>query len=275
MMELAEFNSAMMKNFLAMKQGWPLSRTPVHLPVLNTDLPIPLVENRIRVQGGACIATNSAVEPFLRSGIEELRCVLNIAEVYGFTGGSVLDWGVGCGRMSRHLPESLRETFEGVDVDPVNVGWCQENIPWGRYSEINQRGRLNLPDQSFNLVYSYSVFTHLSEADQDHWLQELARVCRGVIVVSVHGLYSAAHIASWAVLPEFVCNWLQQGFQDAGISNPDISDVVEPDYYRDVAHTPAYIRDHWSEYVEVLDIIPGGIGKHHDAIVCRPKGDRE
>lgn len=270
-MDLADFNSAMMKNILAMKQEWPSIRKPTNPPELNTELPIPFVRNRVRVQGHSCVA-NSSIALFLSSGFEELKCILNIAEVYGFKGGRVLDWGVGCGRMARHLPPPLMAGFAGVDVDPVNVEWCDQNIPFGEYFVIEPHGRIPAQDKWFDLVYSYSVLTHLSEADQDHWLKELARVTRGIIVVSVHSLYAAAHLASWATLPEFVGNWLQQGFQDSGVSNPDISDVVENGYYRDIAHTPAYIREYWSEYLDVLDIIPGGIGKDHDAVVCRPKG---
>jgi hypothetical protein len=273
MTDVSQFNQAMMCNLLALKQDWPSLRMPICDLAMNQDIPIPFLRNRIRVQGSACVH-NSSEKKFLESGVNELRCVLNIAEVFGFRGGAVLDWGVGCGRMARHLPQPLMGRFAGVDVDPVNVEWCEQNIPFGEYFVIDPHGRIPAQDGWFDLVYSYSVFTHLSEEDQDHWLQELARVTKGVIVVSVHGLYAAAHMASWAHLPEVVGPWLQHGFQDAGIPNPDISDVVDSDYYRDVAHTPAYIRDRWSQYVDVLDIIPGGIGADHDAVVCRPKEAR-
>ena len=66
---------------------------------------------------------------------------------------------------------------------------------------------------------------------------------------------------------------LRTGFVDAGVPNPDISDVVDKEYYRDVAHAPAYIKRDWSAILDVVEIIPGGFGNVHDAIVLRRRGE--
>jgi hypothetical protein len=173
--------------------------------------------------------------------------------------------------MARHLPANAKDKFTGVDVDTVNIAWCSQNMPFGRYEAILPGSALPAPDRHFDLIYSHSVFTHLSPAEQDRWLKELGRVSKGLIILSVHGLYSSFLIASWSRDPKYLAKWLKEGFVDAGVPNPDISDVVDKEYYRDVAHTPCYIKSHWSNLLEVVEIIPGGFGSIHDAIVLRSK----
>ena len=88
--------------------------------------------------------------------------------------------------------------------------------------------------------------------------------------MSVHGLYHAS-TTTWGQVPELLNEWLTCGYRDARSSNLDISDVTPVDYYRDVAHTPEYIYRVWSNYINIIDIIPAGMGHHHDLVVCRKK----
>ncbi len=102
-------------------------------------------------------------------------------------GTRVLDFGCGWGRMLRFF---LRDT------DPTNL-WGVD--PSRRLIEVcrqtNQRcqfvqSRLNPPspfdDEYFDLVYSYSVFSHLSEGAHRMWLDEIRRILRpgGVLVAT-------------------------------------------------------------------------------------------
>lgn len=251
----------------AIRQTWPLARictTRIHA---NMKSPLPPMENRNRILG---ISTHGDDE-FIRSGFIDLKAALNIAEVYGFRQGRILDWGVGCGRMFRHLPANIRNVCVGADVDSVNVEWCRGNLS-GQFEVLHPTEGFQQPGKVFDLIYGWSVMTHLSEDNQFLWLQHLNEVCRniGLMVLSVHGL-SLAGDTLWGQMPECLLNWMETGFQDADDENPDISDVVPAGYYRDTAHMPTYIKDTWSRYVEVVDVIPGGFGFLHDAVVCRRK----
>jgi hypothetical protein len=42
-----------------------------------------------------------------------------------------------------------------------------------------------------------------------------------------------------------------------------------PDFYQVGFHTLGYVRDHWSRYVEVLDVLERAINWHQDVAVCR------
>lgn len=267
-MDVRVFNNNVLRAAADLRQSWPSTLTPVFAPVMNDWTAIPARKNRERTQGP--IQTSATeVEDFLRSGVADLTCVMNIAEVFRWNGGRVMEWGVGCGRMARHLHHTRQSKFIGTDVDPVNIDWCQKNMPFGTYELLDPYGRFSAPDASFDLIYSFSVMTHLSEPDQDHWLAELSRISKGLIILSVHGIVSAVQCANWAREPELVAKWLQTGYMDAVTANPDIADVTPPEYYRDTAHTATYIRQRWSQFVDVLDIIPGGFSGNHDAVVCR------
>lgn len=260
---------------VAINQNWPSSSQSYGSRIAcNTEDPVPPLASRARIQGAKCVENHPQNEHFLNSGVHDLRAVYNIAGVFGLDldqSLAVLDFGVGCARMARHLPSNARERFMGVDVDTVNIGWCREHMPFGRFEAILPGSTIPVPDRHFDLVYSHSVFTHLAPAEQNHWLRELSRVSKGLIILSVHGICSAFQIASWSRDPKYLAKWLKEGFVDAGVPNPDISDVVDREYYRDVAHAPSYVRRHWSSYLDVVEIIPGGFGKVHDAIVLRSK----
>jgi hypothetical protein len=262
--------SSITKNVLALRQNWPSFRTPFYEPEVDRVSNIPPEYNCRRILGSH--VTKEAIDEwFIDSGSNDHKCMINIAETYGFSGGRVLEWGVGCSRMSRHLNQALRPGFIGVDVDSVNIQWCRENMKWGNYITVDKDGQIPLEDKSVDLIYGWSVMTHLSEEDQNKWLIELHRVCRGLVILSTHGFcHSAANACWWS---DVVCllGWVRRGFRDAGVQNADISDVVGDGYYRDVAHTPAYIYEHWTKVIDVLDVIPSAFGGSHDAVVCRAR----
>lgn len=260
----------LLKSFESIKARWPGMRVPYSSLIVDRSSPVPPILNRRRVQGQGA---NDDENSFIDGGVFDLRCVLNIAEVHGMNfdpDSVVVDWGVGCARMSRHLPLDLRPRFIGLDVDPVNILWCRENMGFGEYHVIDPYGVTSLSDRSCDLIYSHSVMTHLSEADQNHWLAELNRISRGLIILSVHGLVSAT-VVDWTKDRALLDFWFDRGFVNSPEPNPDIADVTDPEYYRDVAHTPSYIQEIWNNYLEVVDIIPGGFGPIHDAVVCRSK----
>lgn len=265
----SEYNTAIINTLVRIKQNWPSLRTPTNKPEMNRITPIPPSINIKRITGMESLP----VEEFLNSGYTDLVSVMNIAEVYGYSGGKVLDWGVGCGRMIRHLPDYIRLSSVCADVDPVNVKWMQDNTSISPCL-LNPHG--SFPDRwygSIELLYSHSVMTHIVVEDQIHWLREINRVlCTdGLAIISVHGLYAVAKLAEWAKIPEDMGQWLEEGFKTSSLNNTDIIDVVPELYYQDTAHTPKFIQEVWGRYIDVVDIIPGGFGPFHDAVICKKK----
>jgi len=117
--------------------------------------------------------------------------------------GAVLDFGCGVGRvMRRWVPLAVDEggrprpdapAFHGSDYNPKLIAWCRSNLTFARFEVNPLPGPLAYADESFDLVYALSVFTHLTEAVGDAWVRELARVLRpgGLLAFSTHGVFHA------------------------------------------------------------------------------------
>jgi SAM-dependent methyltransferase len=91
----------------------------------------------------------------------------------------VLDFGCGWGRTLRFFMRDVqRDNLHGVDCMPAAIELCRKTNPWNRFTLINPLPPADLPSSHFDLVYLFSVFSHLSEAAHDQWLTEFRRVLR-------------------------------------------------------------------------------------------------
>ncbi len=109
---------------------------------------------------------------------------------YELAGRRALDFGCGVGRIL--LPaaedEPLAE-FWGCDIDAPSIAWLeQHHSPPLHVLRNGERPPLALPDAHFDLIWAFSVFTHLTDA-WSAWLIELHRLLKddGVLVVTVFG----------------------------------------------------------------------------------------
>ncbi|HKI92810.1 MAG TPA: methyltransferase domain-containing protein, partial [Gaiellaceae bacterium] len=69
------------------------------------------------------------------------------------------------------------------------IAWCRENLSFARFEQNGLEPPLAFSDESFDLVYALSVFTHLTAELQLAWRDELRRVLRpgGHLLVTTHG----------------------------------------------------------------------------------------
>gem|GEM_PF-325004 len=89
----------------------------------------------------------------------------------------LLDFGCGWGRISRmFLRDISSPNIYGVDVNPVMIELCNNIMPYGNFSSVNSGSRMEFPDNHFDLVVAYSVFSHLSERNLEFWIKEITRV---------------------------------------------------------------------------------------------------
>lgn len=102
---------------------------------------------------------------------------------------AILDFGCGCGRVLRFWQGLTRARICGTDYNPALIRWCEANLPFARFSVNGECSRTDYSDNFFDLVYSISVFTHLSMDMQSFWLDELFRITKpgGYIIITVHG----------------------------------------------------------------------------------------
>ena len=270
--ELSDENAALctdiVRNFSYLKNSWPQIGFREHS--ISADIPIPNAELRERVRGAAAEkqdptgeASNSRWRAYIILYPPHLQCLQPGRK---FEKSTIFDWGCGCGRIIRFLPRSVKAT--GADVDPKGLEWCRNHLSQFDFLQLCPSQSIPAQDSSFDVIYSYSVLTHLEQDEQFFWLKELNRISRGILILSVYGPYSASKFGGWAQDPVQLRGWLRSGFKQSGLPNPNIADIVPEGYYTDVAHTPAYVYEQWNMFVNVIDVIPGGFGQAHDAVIC-------
>jgi ubiquinone/menaquinone biosynthesis C-methylase UbiE len=243
-------------------------RNAWYFPDQRAHAVVPDADRRFRVIGNHDLAS------FLYTGATDLYRVNEL--VRSMTGkalwvfDSVLDWGVGCGRLARHFPAQHSAALTGCDIDHDNVEWCQANLK-GRFVTSALEPPLPFADNTFDIVYGVSVFTHLREALQDKWLAELRRITKigALVLTTVHG---ETAVEFFRLRPREYAN-LKASIRRKGLivssSNVQLEGYVEePREYVNVFHDREYIEGHWSSYFDVLHVIPGYIFTH-DMVVLR------
>lgn len=139
---------------------------------------LPLPPARLRAQVGP---RHADAGYFLRSGREQAEIVRTLLQQAGTSVaqlGALLDWGCGCGRVLRNWVALNGTRVAGCDINPKMVDWCARNLAFADVAANELEPPLPYPDESFDLVYAFSVMTHLDERLQHEWMREIARVLR-------------------------------------------------------------------------------------------------
>ncbi|SRR6266545_330581 len=83
----------------------------------------------------------------------------------------ILDFGCGWGRTIRFfLRDAPTVQLYGADVLQLAVDLCRQTNPWCQFSLVPPLPPSALPGERFDVIYLYSVFSHLSEETHDRWL---------------------------------------------------------------------------------------------------------
>jgi len=104
----------------------------------------------------------------------------------------LLEWGCGPGRLIRHMPDLLAERTPwviGTDYNPETIGWCRQQLDGIDFALNDIAPPLPFVAESFDVIYNFSVFTHLSAEMHDAWMSELLRVLKpgGLLILTTHG----------------------------------------------------------------------------------------
>lgn len=89
----------------------------------------------------------------------------------------VLDFGVGWGRIAR-LFDGLTDKMLLADISQEAINLTRSCGVRGKLIKTEHGGKLPIEKSSVDLVYSNSVFSHISEESARHWLTEIAQVMK-------------------------------------------------------------------------------------------------
>jgi SAM-dependent methyltransferase len=166
---------------------------------------------------------------------------------------------LGCGgaRLIRHLRSIEGLRLVGSDLLEENIKWCRENLSGIEFYANQLKPPLKFADdESFDFVFAFSVFTHIPIPLQLPWIQEIARILKpgGVAVVTV----SSFDKAKTQMNEEEFAQFRNDGTFTMDPDHPRVSFSSASIGSWDVFMTPDYIRELYSQALEVVDQGSGG-----------------
>lgn len=179
---------------------------------------------------------------------------------WSFAGKRVLDFGCGSGKVMRHfLAEAAACELWGCDIDARSIDWINAELhpPLSAFAN-GEAPPLDQPSESFDLIWSVSVFTHLTDRWAG-WLAELHRVLKpgGLAIISFLGgaMYEVWNEEEW-VAERIGMAVLNHG-QDWELGGPT------------VFHSPWWLREHWGRAFEFVELREGSTPREHGLVLLR------
>lgn len=235
------------------------------------ELPIPPTHNRRRVHGAD---SESAFRLEGYTTFVKIRDLIKLKFRRDYTDfESILDWGCGCGRMTRYFNWMPGVNITGIDIDEGNIDWCRQNLKFGKFHTTDMHPKTQLLDEYFDLLIGISIFSHLKETEMHEWLGELKRITKpeGILLMSIHSDTTVLR----ANLPPSTWKELKKtGFVDAGANFDLDTEKDSSDYYRNTFFETDYINRVWSKYFEIVEIVPGIVGNHQDLVIMKKTSPR-
>jgi SAM-dependent methyltransferase len=215
-------------------------------PGEHDGLPVPPAKLRVLIAG------DSDLERFLVSGERENRMVRDavaragrpVAEM-----NAILDWGCGCARVTRWWAD-LDVAVTACDYNAELVGWVDASLPFVTARRNELEPPLPVPDASHDLVYAFSVLTHLPDELALAWMREIRRVLRpgGLFFFTTHG-----EACRDRVTPE------EAAVLDRGESVVQFSGIAGTNLCA-AYHPRAFVESRLAEGFEVVETIEAHLG---------------
>jgi SAM-dependent methyltransferase len=170
---------------------------------------------------------------------------------------NMLDFGCGYGRMLRYFIKDFPVAeLHGLDIVEEFVKWCAENIRYGRFAKCSAWPPAGYRDGTFDVAYSFSVFSHLNPENGAAWLQELNRICAddGLVLTTIWSHpnrtkdYHKPHFPDYDSL---ISDYDSGKFCFSTLKYPKDS------VYAEALIPRSYIMKIWSRYFTILDLIEG------------------
>lgn len=200
----------------------------------------------------------------------------------------ILDFGCGWGRMARFFLKDVKaENLYGVDVDSDIIDTCNKIMHYGNYLAVEPFPPTTFQDNSFDVIYAYSVFSHLSEGAHIKWVSEFKRILKpdGLLLVTtqgrsfldfcascrpkltfldkikdVVGLYQPQYETLWhkALSKSFVNTESSKKDYDKGkfLFSPTGGGPYRPSTFYGEAIIPRqYVENEWTKYLRFIDFV--------------------
>ena len=198
---------------------------------------------------------------------------------------SVLDYGCGCGRLSRMF-KGYTGMLYGCDINAQHIEWMSGNIPFCSAHVTKPDAALSFSDGQFDLIIAISIFTHLTEHSQQLLLRELFRIARpgGVLLLTVHGERAIERVINEPKIWEMISvdrglfeeaksrfDRGEYGFVQQWEQYPWCDPTCDPFPYGISFIPKSYIASQWGKWFRIEKYASGAVHDWQDVIVMQPR----
>jgi SAM-dependent methyltransferase len=200
---------------------------------------------------------------------------------------AVLDFGCGWGRIIRFFLKDIEpENLYGIDHSEGVIRTCQETNKWCKFAVIEPFPPTSFPEQSFDLIYLYSVFSHLPEEMHLMWLKEFHRLLRpdGMLIATTFPRVFIEQCKTMRDDPQLNARpqWAKETAKafidvDTALSAYDRGQFCYSSrgaegrwsFWGEACIPKSYVERHWQEMFHVCDYIDDRGLCHQNVIVAR------
>ena len=235
---------------------------------------------------------SGSITRYFTTGIECYMPIVVMAEKYGLNlrrgDLDILDFGCGVGRLLLQFTRNYKNNnYYACDIDDTSVNFIKRNYK-NVLSYVNDhKPPLVYQDNTFDLIYSLSIFSHLNLEDQESWLAELSRVTKkdGFLFLTIEG----SHSIKWWLFEDFnmaesdAQNKLNnEGFifkeydgwekitKTSNILRTSSQLVGVKSAYGSMALSKDFVYKNWNKYnLEVIEILEGVVGTRQDLVILK------
>lgn len=223
--------------------------------------------------GNMMSAGSQAAGVFIRQGTRMFgaieKCITDHMGGSPISELNVLDFGCGVGRVTLPFHHRHKQPRTVCDVDKDALAYVASAIPTINAVRTDYTPPTPFLDNAFDVVFAISVWTHLPEDLQMAWLGEIRRIVKpGGLALLTTSSFRALEsrrgkLPDWKDVTDAELTSAGFIFKKAGATKGVTGT------YGYALHTADYVRNNWSKYFEVIDIVEGGIEGVQDINVLR------
>jgi len=185
---------------------------------------------------------------------------------------SVLDFGCGWGRAIRFFLRDIEpRNLWGIDCFPQMIDLCKTTNVWSNFALVEPLPPTTFYNGTFDLVYAYSVFSHLSERAHLAWLHEFKRILRpgGLVVATTRPrefiqwcadlranqdqqLWAKGPASSFTNTKEALARYDRGEFLYESVGG---GDCLDPSFFGETCIPRRYVEENWTKLFTFVDYI--------------------